>query len=320
MPFDPMYLVYGGIFLCVLLFIEGAFFLISDLRGRDRNPNRRLRMLASGRKREDVLVTLRRDKKTRAQQDKEGLLARFSALVTQSGLTISAGRFAVIMLVMAIAGFVGPSLTKFGPVFGVGGAILFGLILPIVFLLLARKKRMAKFGRQLPDAIEVAVRSLRAGHPLPSAIALVAREMPDPIGTEFGIAVDEITYGLDLETSLRNMAVRVGHPDVRFLVVAVNIQSKVGGNLAEILGNLSHLIRERFRMYDKIKALSAEGRFSALFLSVLPFVLILVINIMSPDFYGAVIEEPMFLIGMGFAAFLMISGDFVMYRLVNFRV
>ena len=132
------------------------------------------------------------------------------------------------------------------------------------------------------------MRSLRAGHPVPVAITMVAREMPDPIGTEFGIVTDEITYGADLETAMRNLFFRVGTDDLPLFVTAVAIQRSTGGNLGEILENLSAVIRQRFKMRRKIRALAAEGRASALILSSLPIGMFAVIQFLVPDFYASV--------------------------------
>ena len=131
-----------------------------------------------------------------------------------------------------------------------------------------RARRHKKFNAQFPDAIDIIVRSLRAGHPVPTAINMVSREMSDPIGSEFGIVTDEITYGADLETAMRNLYFRVGTDDLPLFVTAVAIQGSTGGNLGEILQNLSGVIRQRFKMRRKIRALAAEGRASALILSV----------------------------------------------------
>ena len=142
-----------------------------------------------------------------------------------------------------------------------------GLLLPFVALRFMRSRRHSRFGAQFPDALDVIVRSLRAGHPVPVAIAMVAREMPDPVGTEFGIVSDEITYGADLETAMRNLYFRVGQEDMPLFVTAVAIQTSTGGKLSEILENLSGVIRLRFKMRRKVRALAAEGRFSAMLLS-----------------------------------------------------
>ena len=148
----------------------------------------------------------------------------------------------------------------------------------------ARAAGRRQFGAQFPDALDMIVRSLRAGHPVPIAITMVAREMPDPIGSEFGIVADEITYGADLETAMRNLYFRVGQDDLPLFVTAVAIQGSTGGNLGEILENLSGVIRQRFKMRRKIRALAAEGRASALILSSLPIAMFLIIQLVAPEF------------------------------------
>jgi tight adherence protein B len=149
---------------------------------------------------------------------------------------------------------------------------------------------------------------------------MVAREMPDPIGSEFGIVVDEITYGADLETALRNLYFRIGQDDLPLFVTAVAIQSSTGGNLGEILENLSSVIRDRFKMRRKIRALAAEGRASALILSSLPIVMFLIIQLVAPDFYATVWDIPLTKQALAVAAAWMGLGNFIMYRLVNFRI
>jgi tight adherence protein B len=201
-----------------------------------------------------------------------------------------------------------------------GGALLAALLFPFLTLLIARKRRHGKFAEQFPDAMDIIVRSLRAGHPVPVAIALVAQELADPIGTEFGIAADEITYGADVETAMRNLYFRVGQEDLPLFVTAVAIQGSTGGNLSEILSNLSSVIRLRFKMRRKIKALAAEGKFSALFLSGLPVAVFGLINVMTPDFYGAILQYDLTKWGLGLAGSWMLAGNIVMYKMCNFRI
>jgi len=147
----------------------------------------------------------------------------------------------------------------------------------------------------------------------------VAREMPDPVGTEFGMLADELSFGLDLRTALNNLYRRVGQPDLQFLTVSLSIQSQTGGNIAEILSRLSQLMRKRSEMRLKIRALSAEGRASAVFLSAFPFLLIFVINVFSAKYFDSVrssqIFEPAVIIGLG----LLLVGNIIMYRMVNFK-
>jgi tight adherence protein B len=168
--------------------------------------------------------------------------------------------------------------------------------------------------------MDIIVRSLRAGHPVPVAIGLVAQEMQDPIGTEFGIAADEITYGADVETAMRNLYFRVGQEDLPLFVTAVAIQGSTGGNLSEILANLSAVIRLRFKMRRKIRALAAEGKFSAIFLSALPVAVFLLLNVMTPDYYASIIKYDITKIGLACAGAWMAMGNVVMYKLCNFRI
>ena len=195
-----------------------------------------------------------------------------------------------------------------------------GLCLPVLALVVLRNRRRHKFEEQLPEAIDVLVRSLRAGHPVASAIRLVVRELPDPIGAEFAIASDEMTYGLDLERALMNVSTRVGQADLALLVVAVGIQTKTGGNLAELLTGIAKVIRERSKMRLKARALSAEGRFSALMLTLLPFIVFGLLNLIAPHFYGEVWQVPLVKPILIAAAIWMALGDFLMYRMVKIDV
>jgi tight adherence protein B len=149
---------------------------------------------------------------------------------------------------------------------------------------------------------------------------MVGREMPDPIGSEFGIVSDEITYGADLETALRNLYSRIGSDDLPLFVTAVAIQGATGGNLGEILENLSGVIRQRFKMRRKIRALAAEGRASAMILSALPVGLFIVIQFIAPDFYASVWEEHLTKVLLVCAGAWMLIGNFIMFKMVNFKI
>ncbi|MGH6892695.1 MAG: type II secretion system F family protein [Dongiaceae bacterium] len=321
MPVYGTYLIYSAVFVSVLLLVEGIYYLLTGPGSRAASsPNRRLRMLVAGNKREDVLVRLQRERPLPASDHARNPIEWFQLVVAQAGVARPPRQIALIMLALgSLSGFAAMAVLRSVLVAGAGAAFV-GLALPVLVLLIMRRVRLKKMVRQLPDAIDIIVRSLRAGHPVPTAIAMVAREMKDPVGTEFGLVVDEMTYGLNLDDAMSNMARRVGVGDLRFLVVAVMIQMQVGGNLAEVLAGLSRVIRERGKMRAKIRALSAEGRFSAVLLTILPFALIGVINFVRPEYYSAVSADPMFwpILGVGF--FLMVVGIIVMYRLVNFRV
>lgn len=314
------YLFYGAIFLSVLLLVEGIFYLLSGPRGGATSANRRLRMLVGGAKREDVMVRLQRERPLPSGDRARNPVEWFVLLVAQSGVNLSPQRILLLMVgVGGAAALVSMFAFRSGIIAG-AGVVVVGVAGPLLVLVLNRRRRLKEMTRQLPDAIDIVVRSLRAGHPVATSITMVAREMRDPIATEFGLVVDEMTYGLNLDDALSNMARRVGLGDLRFLVVAVMIQMQVGGNLAEVLNSLSRVIRERATMRAKIRALSAEGRFSAGLLSVLPFILIGLINLVRPTYYSAVSADPFFwpILGVGFS--LMVLGIIVMYRMVNFRV
>jgi len=314
------YLFYGAIFLSVLLLVEGLFYLLSGPGGAATSPNRRLRMLVGGAKREDVMVRLQRERPLPSGDHVRNPVEWFIMLVAQSGVNLSPRRVLVVMAAVGgIAAVIMMLAFRSGTVAGLG-AVSVGIAGPLLVLMLNRRIRLKKMTHQLPDAIDIVVRSLRAGHPVSTSIAMVAREMRDPIATEFGLVVDEMTYGLDLDDALSNMARRVGLNDLRFLVVAVMIQMQVGGNLAEVLNGLSRVIRERAKMRAKVRALSAEGRFSAGLLSVLPFMLMGVISLLRPEYYSVVAPDPFFWPVLGVGFILMVLGIIVMYRMVNFRV
>jgi tight adherence protein B len=321
MPIYATYLFYGAIFLSVLLLVEGVYFLVSGRgAGAATSPNRRLRMLAQGGKRDDVMVRLQRERPMPGRQGGWDPIEWFGRLVAQSGVHRSPRQMTIIMVVLAMAAAILAALITRSALTAAGAAVVAGCVLPVLFLMLARKIRYGKMMRQLPDAIDIIVRSLRAGHPVPTAIGMVGREMPDPVGTEFGLVVDEMTYGLNLDDAMTNLAARVGIDDLHFMVVAVMIQGQVGGNLAEVLESISRVIRERAKMRAKIRALSAEGRFSAVLLSILPFALMGFIMLLRPEYYRAVVGDPVFYPILGVGLVLMVVGMFTMYRMVNFRV
>jgi tight adherence protein B len=156
------------------------------------------------------------------------------------------------------------------------------------------KKRMDLVEEQLPDAVELMVRSLRVGHPFSSAIQIVAKEVPDPLGTEFGMIADESAYGREVSDSLKDLAERMDMQDLRFLAVAVTIQQQSGGNLAEILDGLAKVIRARFRLFRRVRAITAEAKWSGMFLSAFPLVVLAVIQILKPDYFDTVKDTSAF--------------------------
>jgi tight adherence protein B len=318
--FDPIYLIYLLVAVSAGLFVEGIYLLFFAGGSYRKNVNRRLKLLKDQPDRENILVQLRRERGLNSGGGYSIAIESLNRLVMQSGLTIGVYKLLLIVAFIAIMSF------AFGMIFR-GNltdtwliTLVFGAALPYLVLRILRSRRQKAFGAQFPDALDMIVRSLRAGHPTPIALTMVAREMQDPIGSEFGIVVDEITYGADLETALRNLYVRVGQDDLPLFVTAVAIQGSTGGNLGEILQNLSEVIRQRFKMRRKIRALAAEGRASALILSSLPIAMFFIVQVVSPDFYAQVWDIPLTKQALAAAGVWMGIGNLIMYRLVNFKI
>jgi tight adherence protein B len=322
MPFelDFNHLVYLLAAASAILFVEAIYLLSFSAASYRNRINRRLRLLKDQPDRESVLIQLRRERGLTAGGLYGLPILPLNRLILQSGLTIGLGRLATMVGLGALLVFGAVMWVRSDLFQAAGAALSTAVVLPYVGLLLLRRRRHHKFGEQFPDAIDIIVRSLRAGHPIPVAVAMVARELKDPVGTEFGMAADEITYGADLETAMRNLSFRVGQEDLPLFVTAVAIQGSTGGNLSEILENLSSTIRQRFKMRRKIRALAAEGRFSAFFLSGLPVAIFFLLGTVAPDFYGSVWDYQVTKVGLGLAGLWMAVGDLVMYRMVNFRI
>jgi len=318
--FDPIYVIYLLVAVSVGLFVEGVYLLAFSGASYRNNVNRRLKLLRNEPNRENILVQLRKERGLTGSGDYRVGLESLSRLVLQSGLTIGLGKLFVFIAVGAVVSFAAGLYFRGSLLEAVLIVLFCSTVLPYLVLRFLRNRRWKIFGSQFPDALDMIVRSLRAGHPVPIAITMVAREMKDPIGSEFGIVADEITYGADLETALRNLYFRIGQDDLPLFVTAVAIQGTTGGNLGEILENLSGVIRQRFKMRRKIRALAAEGRASALILSSLPIAIFLMIQIVAPDFYAGVWNEDLTKKVLGAAGAWMGIGNFVMYRLVNFKI
>jgi tight adherence protein B len=318
--FNPLYLFYLLIGVSAAMFAEGVYLLFYNNASYRKNINRRLKVMEEKTDRESVLVQLRRERGLTSSGDYRLPLISLNQLVLQSGLTIGFQRLLMVIAIGMIVAFAGAMMFDGRVSIAIAAALFCGLVLPFIVLKFLRGRRQKKFSAQFPDAIDIIVRSLRAGHPVPIAINMVARELRDPIGSEFGTVTDEITYGADLETAMRNLFFRVGTDDLPLFVTAVAIQGSTGGNLGEILQNLSAVIRQRFKMRRKIRALAAEGRASALILSSLPIGMFGVIIFLVPSFYASVWDQSLTKIVLALAACWMGIGNFIMYRLVNFKV
>jgi tight adherence protein B len=321
---DMPVLVYGSLFIGILLLIEGIYRVSADSRLKsEAKVNRRLERLAAGADPNQMMQQLRRHSKER----KDGIgksfavLHKLDRLLIQAGMTIKRSRILLVMAGLGGVVFGGLCIVvKVGILPALLLATAVGVGAPIMFIASRRKKRLKRFAEQLPEATDLIVRSLRVGHPLSSAMAVVANELTDPIASEFGVAVDEMTYGLDLQEAIDNLSDRVDVADLRYMAVAINVQYGTGGNLAEVLSGLSKVIRERFQLQRKIKAVSAEGRMSATFLTTFPFLVALGIWLLMPDYYLRVSDHPWFTVLAVLAAVLLLMNTIIMRWITNFRV
>jgi tight adherence protein B len=267
-----------------------------------------------------LVVELRKQRGLNASGERAGRLQWLSDLIVASGLPYDQKKWLTYVggAALGLAGL-GFALTHSFAAIPVG-AVLGGVGLPIGYLKYMAGRRAKALGYQLPQALEIIVRSLEAGHPVPTAIALVGREMSDPIGSEFGMASDEISYGATLEEAIERMAERCQHPDVDLFAATVRLQARTGGNLTGLLKLNAATVRDRHKMRLKIKAASAEGRASAMILTSAPFVAFGLINVTNPHFYGDVQHEPLVRFGlMGILVWLGI-GNLVMRKMIDMRL
>ena len=314
-------------FVIPAIMAAGAFFFIiqsvMDLVNQaqtQRIVNRRLQFKDKYASTNEAMVELRKSRGLDADGNFAMSLQKFNQLVVRSGLPYQPlkwwGMSAVGGLVAAGAFmyFVGGWMPAVGVFF-----LVFALA-PLFVLKQVAGKRRKKLAMQLPDALQIVCRSLEAGHPVATAVSLVAREMPDPIGTEFGMTADEVSYGFSLTNAVQRMAERAGDPDVELFGATVRLQERTGGNLCDLLKANTTTIRERQTMRLKVKAASSEGRMSALILTAAPFLVMLAIHLTRPEFYGNVMHDPLIKYGFAGLFFWMFIGNLVMRKMINFKM
>lgn len=267
-----------------------------------------------------LVVELRKQRGLTANGERLGRLQWLSNLIVASGLPYDQKKWLTYVGAVTLIGAIGGFALTHSLIAVPAGAVLAGGVVPVLYLKFAAGSRAKKLGFQLPQALEIIVRSLEAGHPVPTAIALVGREMSDPVGSEFGMAADEIAYGATLAQAVERMAERCQHPDVDLFAATVRLQERAGGNLTGLLKLNAATVRDRHKMRLKIKAASAEGRASALILTSAPFVAFTLINVTNPHFYGDVSHVPMVRFGlMGLLGWLGI-GNLVMRKMIDMRL
>lgn len=319
MQFDVRFAILILVFAAVFAAVQGATGLLT-VATQKRQLNRRLKVAEKTESISALVVELRKQRGLDANGARGKGWRWLSNLIVASGLPYDQKKWLTYAALAAIVGAGVLGLLSRNPIGAVAGFVVGGVMLPLGFLKFRVRRRSNALGHQLPQALEIIVRSLEAGHPVPASVHLVGREMSDPIGTEFGMAADEIAYGATLEQAVERMAERCQHPDMDLFAATVRLQERTGGNLTGLLKLNASTIRDRHKMRLKIKAASSEGRASAMILTAAPFAAAGLIVLTSPKFYGDVIDEPIVKYGLMLIGFWIFLGNMIMRRMIDMRL
>ncbi|RZI44003.1 type II secretion system F family protein [Herbaspirillum sp. HC18] len=324
---DLLFLMFVvAVFIAVILMFEGLYVTWNSTRGAEaKRIARRLQAMTMDDHGRPGEATIRKQRAPSRTEGLERLLLRLphidalERLLQQAGSSYEPGRF---LLVSFMSGATALVVALFLPIhaFFAMAAGMAAAAIPLLLMQRQRRLRLGRIEEQLPDALDLMSRALRAGHALPAAIEMAAKEMADPIAGEFRTVFDEVTFGVSMQDALNGLAARVPGTDVGYFVVAVLIQRETGGNLTELLGNISSIVRERFKLYGQVRTLSAEGRLSAWILTVLPFALTGVMQLINPGFMNVLWSEQIGMKLTGGMMVLMMIGIFWMRAIVRIRV
>ena len=316
-------IIYGLIFIGVLVLVEGLY-LVSFGKSISLNNrvNRRLEMLnKAGGRREEVLDQLRKEMQQHMGARTIPLYSVLSDKAQKAAIAFTPKQLILVMAGLSVVAFAGLTIgTDTDVPIRALLSVLIGVGAVYFWVSSKANKRLSMIEEQLPDSVELMVRSLRVGNPFNSAIQIVAKEASDPIASEFGVIADESAFGRDIGESLKAMAERLDMQDLRFLAVAVTIQQQSGGNLAEILAGLAKVIRARFRLFRRVKAITAEAKWSGKFLSAFPIVALVVINVSDPNYYDEVRDHAFFIPACFVVGIMLAINLYVMRVLTNIKV
>jgi tight adherence protein B len=325
-------LLLGCIFGAVLLAADALLSWYASSRSEGKAINLRLKLIGQGRTHGETMNLLRRSESSVPSglpPFLDGIARKLERMLIASQVTMPTGRLMLILLLAPVVLFflLLVMLVAAGMPLGSGRllliatfAVALGGLLPLMFLNFKANRTRKKMEAQFPLALDVFVRGLRAGHPIAAALDLLTVEMPDPIGSQFGLVVDEVTYGAELRDALQAMADRWDLEDMRMFVVSLSVQSETGGNLAEILENLSSVIRERHSMMLKVRALSSEGRMTAIMLTALPVLAFTALFLGNSSFYLDVSDDPSFVPGFLVLLAMYLIGFITIRKMVDLKV
>jgi len=313
------------IFILTVALIEGAYYALRSIRsGEKREVLRRLRGYPTTEYEREIIDIMRKSMLSEVPWLNRMLLSirwtdKLSRMIEQSGTESTLGVFILLSIVLAFGGFViGLWVTSHALL-----SLFIGFFLgvfPFLYVYLKKKRRMEKFQRQLPDALDLIARALKAGHAFTGGLKMVGDELGEPVGTEFEKTLHEINFGSGVPEALKGLSQRVDCPDLRFFIISVIIQRETGGNLAEILGKISYLIRERFKLQSRVQVLASEGKLSAIILIAIPFVIALALSVLNPVYMKTLFIDPVGKALVVFALVMMVIGMVVMKRMIEIRV
>ncbi len=320
------FLLAGLTFLIVVLILVAALFAATQGRGQER-IRRRLEAIAKAQKRGQSsleLQLIRNELLSDLPMLHRLLLrwswsGRFREYIAQAGMKIKLGKLFLFSAVLALGAYLLGQQLSHNQLVGAGASIV-GALLPFGYVAFKRKRRLREFEKNFPEAIDLLGRAVRAGHAFSTGIEMISQELPEPVAGEFRITFEEQNFGLPLKEALLNLAERVPLIDVQFFVVAILIQKETGGNLAEILDNLSRVVRERFKIYGEVRTRTAQGRMTAGILIALPPLMALMLQVVNPDYIGILFKDPVGPYILAAAAIMQVIGSVILWKIVHIEV
>lgn len=324
---DYLYYLFATlIFIAVVLLVEGLYLSWNSTKGPEAERiARRLRVMSAGGHADSTIISITKERLLSGAPLLQRLLIKVPRVGTLDRLLLQSG------LSWNVADLLGITVLTFMAVFFASNYFAMPLLLqfalagglasvPIIFVLREKAKRLTRIENQLPDALDLMGRALRAGHAFPTALKMVGDEMNDPLAAEFRIAFDEVNFGIAMPDALSNLATRVPSTDLRYFVIAVLIQRETGGNLSELLTSISAIIRDRIKLIGQVRVLSAEGKMSAWVLGLLPFGAALMIQLTNPQFLEVLYTDPAGRKMIAVTLTMMVFGVLVMRKIIRIRV
>ena len=320
------FLLAGLTFLIVVLILVAALFAATQGRGQER-IRRRLEAIAKAQKRGQSSLELQliRNELLSDLPMLHRLLLRWSwsgrlrEYIAQAGMKIKLGKLFLFSAVLALGAYLLGQQLSHNQLIAAGASVV-GALLPLGYVAFKRKRRLREFEKNFPEAIDLLGRAVRAGHAFSTGIEMISQELPEPVAGEFRITFEEQNFGLPLKEALLNLAERVPLIDVQFFVVAILIQKETGGNLAEILDNLSRVVRERFKIYGEVRTRTAQGRMTAGILIALPPLMALMLQVVNPDYIGILFKDPVGPYILASAAIMQVIGSAILWKIVHIEV